>query len=148
MSKLQTSTASEVVPEAHVTDGRFSLWHKGKSQMPKWQISLAKVFFYLMFTTLFILSPLWLQLYQPALWQGYSLHLRHFSPVNIINITDLDHFMACFFPEGLDKDPDSVAMKVCSLGDLKRVSLMLDFQSCDRWDHVMSLMYFCLSVCV
>ncbi|XP_042355674.1 cilia- and flagella-associated protein 54-like [Plectropomus leopardus] len=53
-----------------------------------------------------------LKLYQLALWQGYSLHLLHFSSVKITDITDVDHFMGCFFPEGFDTDQDTFAMKV------------------------------------
>ncbi|XP_035999007.1 LOW QUALITY PROTEIN: cilia- and flagella-associated protein 54 [Fundulus heteroclitus] len=51
------------------------------------------------------------KLYQLALWHGYSLHLLHWSSVPITDITDVDHFMACYFPEGLDLDPGTVAMK-------------------------------------
>ncbi|XP_029304212.1 cilia- and flagella-associated protein 54 [Cottoperca gobio] len=53
-----------------------------------------------------------IKLYQLALWQGYSLHLLQFNSVNITDITDVDHFMACFFPEGFDTDQDTFAMKV------------------------------------
>ncbi|XP_061596722.1 cilia- and flagella-associated protein 54-like [Cololabis saira] len=51
------------------------------------------------------------KLYQLALWYGYSLHLLQFSSVKITDITDVDHFMACFFPGGFDEDPDTVVMK-------------------------------------
>ncbi|KAM6907603.1 cilia- and flagella-associated protein 54 [Xenentodon cancila] len=51
------------------------------------------------------------KLYQLALWHGYSLHLLQFSSVKITDITDADHFMSCFFPEGFDKDHDTIAMK-------------------------------------
>ncbi|XP_041657541.1 cilia- and flagella-associated protein 54-like isoform X3 [Cheilinus undulatus] len=50
--------------------------------------------------------------YQLALWHGYSLHLLQFSSVKITEITDVDHFMACFFPEGFDTDQDIFAMKI------------------------------------
>ncbi|XP_040907982.1 cilia- and flagella-associated protein 54-like [Toxotes jaculatrix] len=53
-----------------------------------------------------------IKLYQLALWQGYSLHLQEFSLVRITDITDVDHFMACFFPEGFDTDQDAFAMKI------------------------------------
>ncbi|KAM4545334.1 cilia- and flagella-associated protein 54-like isoform 3-T3 [Odontesthes bonariensis] len=53
-----------------------------------------------------------LKLYQLARWQGYCLHLSHFSSVKINDIRDVVHFMACFFPEGFDTDQDVVAMKV------------------------------------
>ncbi|XP_051257635.1 cilia- and flagella-associated protein 54-like isoform X3 [Dicentrarchus labrax] len=53
-----------------------------------------------------------IKLYQLALWQGYSLHLLQFSSVKITDITDVDHFMACFFPEGFDTDQETFAMKV------------------------------------
>ncbi|KAM8835349.1 cilia- and flagella-associated protein 54 [Synchiropus picturatus] len=53
-----------------------------------------------------------IRLYQPAMWHGYSLHLLQYTPVNIIEITDVDHFRTCFFPEGFDKDKDVFCMKV------------------------------------
>ncbi|XP_070700150.1 cilia- and flagella-associated protein 54 [Pempheris klunzingeri] len=53
-----------------------------------------------------------MKLYQLALWQGYSLHLLQFNSVEITEITDVDHFMACFFPEGFDTDHDTFSMKV------------------------------------
>ncbi|XP_026184047.1 cilia- and flagella-associated protein 54 isoform X2 [Mastacembelus armatus] len=53
-----------------------------------------------------------MKLYQLALWHGYSLHLQQFSSVKITDITDVDHFMVCFFPEGFDMDRDIFAMKV------------------------------------
>ncbi|XP_018547690.1 cilia- and flagella-associated protein 54 isoform X2 [Lates calcarifer] len=53
-----------------------------------------------------------IKLYQLALWQGYSLHLLQFSSVKITDITDMDQFMACFFPEGFDTDQDVFAMKI------------------------------------
>ncbi|KAM7374329.1 hypothetical protein PAMP_006995 [Pampus punctatissimus] len=53
-----------------------------------------------------------IKLYQLALWQGYGLHLLQFSTVNITDITDVDHFMACFFPEGFDTDQDTLGMKI------------------------------------
>ncbi|XP_026038522.1 cilia- and flagella-associated protein 54-like [Astatotilapia calliptera] len=53
-----------------------------------------------------------IKLYQLALRQGYSLHLSQFSSVKITDITNVDQFMACFFPEGLDTDQNTFAMKV------------------------------------
>ncbi|XP_054482513.1 cilia- and flagella-associated protein 54-like [Anoplopoma fimbria] len=53
-----------------------------------------------------------IKLYQLALWQGYSLHLLQFNSVKITDITDVDHLMACFFPEGFDTDQDTFAMKI------------------------------------
>ncbi|XP_056253277.1 cilia- and flagella-associated protein 54-like isoform X3 [Seriola aureovittata] len=53
-----------------------------------------------------------IKLYQLALWQGYTLHLLQFSTVKITDITDVDHFMACFFPEGFDTDKDAFALKI------------------------------------
>uniref|UniRef100_H2LMZ3 Uncharacterized protein n=1 Tax=Oryzias latipes TaxID=8090 RepID=H2LMZ3_ORYLA len=57
-------------------------------------------------------------MYEVALWQGYSLHLQQFSSEEITDIRDLEHFKACFFPEGFDVDQDVVSMKVrcCKLG--------------------------------
>lgn len=52
------------------------------------------------------------KLYQLALRQGYSLHLSQFSSVKITDITNVDQFMACFFPEGLDTDQNTFSMKV------------------------------------
>ncbi|XP_030009343.1 cilia- and flagella-associated protein 54 [Sphaeramia orbicularis] len=57
-----------------------------------------------------------IKLYDMALWQGYGLHLQQYTPVNITEIKDVDHLMACFFPEGLDKDQDTVrALQGCIL---------------------------------
>ncbi|XP_037604654.1 cilia- and flagella-associated protein 54-like isoform X2 [Sebastes umbrosus] len=53
-----------------------------------------------------------IKLYQLALCQGYSLHLLQFNSVKITDITDVDQFMACFFPEGFDTDRDDFAMKI------------------------------------
>ncbi|CAJ1063980.1 cilia- and flagella-associated protein 54-like isoform X6 [Xyrichtys novacula] len=56
-------------------------------------------------------SPL-LQSYQLALWHGYSLHLLQFTSVKITDITDLNHFMASFFPEGFDTEQNIFTMKI------------------------------------
>ncbi|XP_051793490.1 cilia- and flagella-associated protein 54 isoform X2 [Acanthochromis polyacanthus] len=56
-----------------------------------------------------------IKLYQLALWQGYSLHLLQFSSVKITEIIDVDHLMACFFPEGFDADQDTFTMKVLAM---------------------------------
>ncbi|XP_078786741.1 cilia- and flagella-associated protein 54 isoform X3 [Oryzias latipes] len=53
-----------------------------------------------------------IKMYEVALWQGYSLHLQQFSSEEITDIRDLEHFKACFFPEGFDVDQDVVSMKV------------------------------------
>uniref|UniRef100_UPI0009B47C99 cilia- and flagella-associated protein 54 n=1 Tax=Monopterus albus TaxID=43700 RepID=UPI0009B47C99 len=53
-----------------------------------------------------------IKLYQLALLHGYSPYLLQFSPVKITEITDVDHFMACFFPEGFDTEQDIFAMKI------------------------------------
>ncbi|XP_065819323.1 cilia- and flagella-associated protein 54 isoform X4 [Labrus bergylta] len=50
--------------------------------------------------------------YQLALWHGYSLHLLQFSLVEITEITDVDHYMACFFPDGFDTDQNILTMKI------------------------------------
>ncbi|KAM8897416.1 cilia- and flagella-associated protein 54 isoform 3-T3 [Spinachia spinachia] len=59
-----------------------------------------------------------MKLYQTAFWQGYSLHLQQFNSVKIADITDVDHFMSCFFPEGFDTDTFCLkirAMQGCAL---------------------------------
>ncbi|XP_076025253.1 cilia- and flagella-associated protein 54 [Genypterus blacodes] len=56
-----------------------------------------------------------IKLYQLALCQGYRLHLQQFSSVEITEVTDVDHFMSCFFPEGLDTDHHTLTMKGCCL---------------------------------
>uniref|UniRef100_A0AAQ5ZBU7 Fibronectin type-III domain-containing protein n=1 Tax=Amphiprion ocellaris TaxID=80972 RepID=A0AAQ5ZBU7_AMPOC len=56
-----------------------------------------------------------IKLYQLALWQGYSLHLLQFSSVKITEITDVDHLMACFFPEGFDTDQETFTMKILAM---------------------------------
>ncbi|XP_019941027.1 cilia- and flagella-associated protein 54 [Paralichthys olivaceus] len=53
-----------------------------------------------------------IKLYELALWQGYSHHLLQFNSVVITDITSVDHFMACFFPEGFDTDQDVFVMKI------------------------------------
>ncbi|XP_068600422.1 cilia- and flagella-associated protein 54 [Brachionichthys hirsutus] len=53
-----------------------------------------------------------MKMYQLALWQGFSLHLLQFSSVNITALTDVEQFMASFFPEGFDADQDVFSMKV------------------------------------
>ncbi|KAI3373646.1 hypothetical protein L3Q82_022233 [Scortum barcoo] len=53
-----------------------------------------------------------IKLYQLALWQGYSVHLLQYNSAKITDITDVDHFMSCFFPEGFDSDQDTFAMKI------------------------------------
>lgn len=57
-------------------------------------------------------NPLPPQMYEVALWQGYSLHLFQFSPLKITQVADVDQFMASFFPEGLDADQDTFTLKV------------------------------------
>ncbi|XP_015238280.1 PREDICTED: cilia- and flagella-associated protein 54 [Cyprinodon variegatus] len=52
-----------------------------------------------------------LKLYQLALWQGYSLYLLQFSSVQITDITDVDHFNACYFPEGFGLEQRTFTMK-------------------------------------
>ncbi|XP_061904625.1 cilia- and flagella-associated protein 54-like isoform X2 [Entelurus aequoreus] len=56
-----------------------------------------------------------LKLYQLALSQGYGLHLIQFCSTSISDIRDLDHFLACFFPEGFDTDQAIFSMKVRSM---------------------------------
>ncbi|XP_061558417.1 cilia- and flagella-associated protein 54-like [Phycodurus eques] len=56
-----------------------------------------------------------LKLYQTALSQGYSLHLLQFCSTSISDITDVDHFVNCFFPDGFDTDQDVFIMKVRSM---------------------------------
>ncbi|XP_047192964.1 cilia- and flagella-associated protein 54-like isoform X3 [Scophthalmus maximus] len=53
-----------------------------------------------------------IKLHQLALWQGYSHLLPQVNPLKITDIASVDHFMACFFPEGFDTDQDVFAMKV------------------------------------
>ncbi|MEQ2184557.1 hypothetical protein GOODEAATRI_009203, partial [Goodea atripinnis] len=52
-----------------------------------------------------------LKLYQLALWHGYSLYLLQLSSVQMTDVTDVDHFMACFFPEGFDLEQGTFAIK-------------------------------------
>ncbi|KAM3869188.1 cilia- and flagella-associated protein 54 [Diretmus argenteus] len=56
-----------------------------------------------------------IKLYPLALWQGYSLSLQQFSSVSITDITDVDHFMGCFFPEGFDTNQDMLDKKLRAL---------------------------------
>ncbi|CAG00520.1 unnamed protein product [Tetraodon nigroviridis] len=66
-----------------------------------------------------------MELYEVALWQGYALHLLQFSPLKITQITDADHLMASFFPEGLDADQDSFTLKALEFLLWASVSLEL-----------------------
>uniref|UniRef100_A0A3Q3H3G4 Uncharacterized protein n=2 Tax=Kryptolebias marmoratus TaxID=37003 RepID=A0A3Q3H3G4_KRYMA len=50
--------------------------------------------------------------YQMALWYGYGPCLLQFSSVKVTEVTDVDHFIACFFPEGFDSEQDTCAMKM------------------------------------
>ncbi|KAM4726245.1 cilia- and flagella-associated protein 54 [Anableps anableps] len=52
------------------------------------------------------------ELYQLALWQGYSLYLLQVSSVQITDVTDVDHFMACFFPNGFDLEQATFTMMI------------------------------------
>ncbi|XP_047236025.1 cilia- and flagella-associated protein 54-like isoform X5 [Girardinichthys multiradiatus] len=52
-----------------------------------------------------------LKLYQLALWHGYSLYLLQLSSVQMTDVTDVDHFMASFFPEGFDLEQGTFALK-------------------------------------
>ncbi|TNM84887.1 hypothetical protein fugu_009065 [Takifugu bimaculatus] len=66
-----------------------------------------------------------IEMYEVALWQGYSLHLFQFSPLKITEVADVDQFMASFFPEGLDVDQDTFTLKIramlgCALCMLER----------------------------
>ncbi|PWA23023.1 hypothetical protein CCH79_00001892 [Gambusia affinis] len=51
------------------------------------------------------------KLYQLALWQGYGLSLQQLSSVQITDITDVDHFMACFFPDGFELEKGTFTIK-------------------------------------
>ncbi|XP_069567775.1 cilia- and flagella-associated protein 54 [Brachyistius frenatus] len=53
-----------------------------------------------------------LKMFHLALWKGFGLHLQLFSSVNITDITGVDHFMSCFFPEGFDTDQEVFVMKM------------------------------------
>ncbi|XP_030294030.1 cilia- and flagella-associated protein 54 isoform X2 [Sparus aurata] len=53
-----------------------------------------------------------IEFYQLALWHGYGPHVLQFNSVEITDITDVNHFMACFFPEGFDTDHDTFSMKI------------------------------------
>ncbi|RVE63832.1 hypothetical protein OJAV_G00140120 [Oryzias javanicus] len=80
------------------------IWKQYKHRLP------AKYYQEQMLQTADFLSEI--KMYEVALWQGYSLHLQQFSSEEITDISDLEHFQACFFPEGLDVDQDVVSMKV------------------------------------
>ncbi|XP_024122060.1 cilia- and flagella-associated protein 54 isoform X2 [Oryzias melastigma] len=80
------------------------IWKQYKHRLP------AKCYQDQMLQTADFLSEI--KMHEVALWQGYSLHLQQFSSEEITDISDLEHFHACFFPEGLDVDQDVVSMKV------------------------------------
>lgn len=95
------------------------------------------------------------QLYQLALWQGYSLLLLQFNSVKITDITDVDHFMACFFPEGFDTDQDIFAMKVhrTTWSPLYFVLYYLEVLTCGEksfifWEYIFHKYVVCVYVCV
>lgn len=94
-----------------------------------------------------------MQLYQLALWHGYGLHLQQFTSVKITDITDVDHFMACFFSEGFDADQDAFAMKVgCGVEWVQCVSVydtfdcLIFFLCLHLIPDIKSLLYICLCV--
>ncbi|KAM9847036.1 cilia- and flagella-associated protein 54 [Aulostomus maculatus] len=95
-----------------------------------------------------------LKLYQVALWQGYSLHLRHFSSVKITDITDVDHFMACFFPGGFDTDQDILGMKIramlgCALCifELEKRHSVLSQKGLSKLLHVLNFIRILMQAC-
>lgn len=77
-----------------------------------WICCLLRINYMLTHSQCYFSSLCFFKLYQLALRQGYSLHLSQFSSVKITDITNVDQFMACFFPEGLDTDQNTFAMKV------------------------------------
>lgn len=105
MEEVQTSTPFQDVWRAHAASRRLSRWDRGNPhRRTSGQTPCNRS------RGLIILLPP--QMYEVALWQGYSLHLFQFSPLKITEVADVDHFMASFFPEGLDADQDTFTLKV------------------------------------
>lgn len=87
-------------------------------------------------------------MFEVALWQFYSLHLLQFSPLKITDIADVDHFMACFFPDGLDTDQDTFTLKVtCIHKDFCSLSALLCFRVCVCLDVQIRAMQGC-ALCI
>ncbi|XP_072301761.1 cilia- and flagella-associated protein 54 [Eucyclogobius newberryi] len=83
------------------------IWKKYKNRLPpsfyqEHMLQVADVLFELKF-------------YDMALWYGYKLHLQEFTSVDILDIEDMDHFKASFFPKGLDTDQDTLLMMIRAL---------------------------------
>ncbi|XP_041808606.1 cilia- and flagella-associated protein 54-like [Chelmon rostratus] len=104
MRRVASSTSQDNSSHAKGVKILVEIWKKYKHRLP------TKLFQERMLQIADFLCGI--KLYQLALWQGYSLHLLQFTTVRITDITDVDHFMACFFPEGFDTDQDIFAMKV------------------------------------
>ncbi|XP_041865069.1 cilia- and flagella-associated protein 54-like isoform X4 [Melanotaenia boesemani] len=104
MKQVASSTDKDNGSQAKGIKILVEVWKKYKHRLPAklYQEHLLQVADFL----------IGIKLYQLALWQGYYLHLLQFSSVKINEITDVEHFMACFFPEGFDTDQDTIAMKV------------------------------------
>ncbi|XP_029029514.1 cilia- and flagella-associated protein 54-like isoform X2 [Betta splendens] len=124
LRRAASSTCQDNGSYAKGIKSLVALWIKYKPRLP------SKLYLEHMLKTADALTEL--KLYQPALWHGYHLYLLHFSSVNIMNITDIDQFMVCYFPEGFDADQDILAMKIramlgcalCILEQEKRPSVL------------------------
>ncbi|KAM9348845.1 cilia- and flagella-associated protein 54 [Symphorus nematophorus] len=104
MRRAASSTSQDNDSHAKGIKILVEIWKKYKHRLPSklYQEHMLQIADFL----------LGIKFYQLALWQGYSLHLLQFTSVKITDITDVDHFMACYFPEGFDADQDTFAMKV------------------------------------
>ncbi|XP_034745298.1 cilia- and flagella-associated protein 54-like isoform X2 [Etheostoma cragini] len=104
MKRVASSTSQDNGSYAKGIKILVEIWKKYKHRLP------SKLYQKRMLQIADFLSGI--KLYHLALWQGYSLHLLQFNSVKITDITDVDHFMACFFPEGFDTDQDTFTMKI------------------------------------
>ncbi|XP_034463390.1 cilia- and flagella-associated protein 54-like [Hippoglossus hippoglossus] len=109
LMKRVASSSSKVNSDSYVRGIKFlvDIWGKFKHRLP------SKMYEERMFQVADFLFGI--KLYQLALWQGYSHHLQQFNSVTITDITSVDHFMACFFPEGFDTDQDVFTMKILAM---------------------------------
>ncbi|CAB1442670.1 unnamed protein product [Pleuronectes platessa] len=106
LMKRVASSSSKDNSDSYVRGIKFlvDIWKKFKHRLP------SKMYEERMLQVADFLFGI--KLYQLALWQGYSHHLQQFNSVSITDITSVDHFMASFFPKGLDTDQDVFAMKI------------------------------------
>uniref|UniRef100_UPI0037E847B8 cilia- and flagella-associated protein 54 n=1 Tax=Semicossyphus pulcher TaxID=241346 RepID=UPI0037E847B8 len=135
MKRVASSTSQDNVSYARGIKILVEIWKKYKHRLPLnlYQGRMLDIADFLF----------GLKLYQLALWHGYSPYLLQFSSVTITDITDVDHFMACYFPEGFDTDQDVFTMKVCAM----KGCVMCIFEQ-EKRNSILSQKGLCKLLCV